>query len=189
MPPSDSDLTVTLQRWVAGDRDALEQLTPLVYPELRAIARSYLRRAGRRDSLQTTEVVNELFIRLLSLKPGQIYSRRHFYALSARIIRMALVDNFRHEAAERRGGDRDRVPLHDDLAWVNARGTDIIAFDAALADLERLDQELAELVSLRFVIGCTAVETAEVSKLSKATVDRKLRFARAWLRRRIDRTA
>jgi len=180
-----ADVTASLQKWVDGDEAALEQLTPVIYPELRSIARAYLRRAGRRDAIETTEVVSELFVRLLSLKPAPLQSRRHFYALSARIIRMALVDTYRHERAERRGGDRDRIPMHDELAWVDAGGADVLAFDLALRELEQLDPELAELVNLRFVLGCTAAEAADISGLSKATVDRKIRLARAWLRQHL----
>lgn len=185
-PQTDAlDVTLTLKRWAEGDASALEQLTPLIYPELRVLAKAYLRRRSRRDAFQTTEVVNELFLRLLSCKPAELHNRRHFYALSARILRMALVDHYRHESAERRGGHRERVPIHEDLAWVDASGIEVVALDVALDELECLDPELAELVNLRFILGCTSSETADISKLSKATVDRKVRLARAWLRQRL----
>jgi RNA polymerase sigma factor (TIGR02999 family) len=179
------DITVTLRQWIEGDSSALDRLTPAIYPELRTIARAFLRRAGRGDAMQTTEVVNELFVRLLAVRPAQLESRRHFYALSARIIRLALVDDYRRDHAERRGGHRDRVPLHDELSSVDAANGDILAFDIALTELEQLDPELAELASLRFVLGCTANEAAEIAKLSKASVDRKVKLARVWLRRRM----
>jgi RNA polymerase sigma factor (TIGR02999 family) len=179
------DITVTLQEWIDGDAGALDRLTPAIYPELRVIARAFLRRAGRHDALQTTEVVNELFVRLLAGRPEKLHNRRHFYALSARIIRLALVDDYRRDHAERRGGHRERVPLHEDLSSVDAANGDILAFDIALTELEQLDPELAELASLRFVLGCTATEAAEITKLSKATVDRKMKLARGWLRKRM----
>jgi RNA polymerase sigma factor (TIGR02999 family) len=178
-------ITITLQEWAGGDPSALDRLTPEIYPELQTLARAYLRQASRREALQTTEVVNELFVRLLTMRPAQLHSRRHFYALSARIIRMALVDNYRRQRAERRGGHRDRVPLHEDLSWVDAAGVEILSFDIALTELEQMDPELSELAGLRFVLGCTAAEAAELTKLSKATVDRKVKLARAWLRRRM----
>jgi RNA polymerase sigma factor (TIGR02999 family) len=179
------DITLTLKEWADGDATALDRLTPVIYPELQLLARAFLRRLARRDALQTTEVVNELFVRLLSARPAQLRSRRHFYALSARIVRMALVDNYRREKADRRGGHQERVPLHDELTWVEADGPGILTFDLAMTELERLDPELAELTNLRFLVGCTANEAADITKLSKATVDRRLRLARAWLRKRM----
>ena len=183
------DITVTLKEWMAGDPGALERLTPLIYPELQLLARAYLRRVPHRDALQTTEVVNELFVRLLAARPQELHGRRHFYALSARIIRLALVDTYRREHAERRGGGQARVPLHEELAWVEADGPAILAFDLAMNELEQMDPELAELTNLRCLVGCTSAETAEITKLSKATVDRKMKLARAWLRKRMGEPA
>lgn len=183
-----TDITLTLKEWTDGDPTALDRLAPAIYPELRTLARSYLRRSANRDVLQTTAVVNELFVRLLAARPTEFENRRHFYVLAARIIRMALVDNYRRMQAEQRGGDRERVPLHEELAWVAADDLEILAFDLAMGELERMDAELAELVNLRFVLGCTSGETAEVTGLSKATVDRRVRLARAWLKRRMDGT-
>jgi RNA polymerase sigma factor (TIGR02999 family) len=156
-----------------------------VYPHLSSIASAYLRRGGRPLTLQTTAVVNELFVKLLTNQPRRIEDRRHFYVLAARVIRMLLVDHYRQTHAERRGGDQQRVPLHEDLAWIDAAGDDMLAFDRALEELEQLDREQAELVSARFILGCTSSETAELLGLSKATVDRRIRWARAWLFQRI----
>ena len=183
------DITVTLKEWIDGDPGALERLTPLIYPELQLLARAYLRRVPHRDALQTTEVVNELFVRLLAARPQELHGRRHFYALSARIIRLALVDAYRRDHAERRGGGQARVPLHEELAWVEADGPAILAFDLAMNELEQMDPELAELTNLRCLVGCTSVEVAEITKLSKATVDRKMKLARAWLRKRMGEPA
>jgi len=183
------DITVTLKEWIDGDPGALERLTPLIYPELQLLARAYLRRVPHRDALQTTEVVNELFVRLLAARPQELHGRRHFYALSARIIRLALVDAYRRDHAERRGGGQARVPLHEELAWVEADGPAILAFDLAMNELEQMDPELAELTNLRCLVGCTSAETAEITKLSKATVDRKMKLARAWLRKRMGEPA
>jgi RNA polymerase sigma factor (TIGR02999 family) len=124
-------------------------------------------------------------VRLLAGRPGKLQNRRHFYALSARIIRLALVDDYRRDHAERRGGHRERVPLHEEMSSVDAANGDILGFDIALTELEQLDPELAELASLRFVLGCTATEAAEITKLSKATVDRRMKLARGWLRKRM----
>jgi RNA polymerase sigma factor (TIGR02999 family) len=180
-----ADITVLLNDWMDGDADALERLTPLVYPELHALARAYLRRSTRPLTLQTTAVVNELFVRLLTNRPQRLDGRRHFYVLAARIIRMALVDHYRQSRAGKRGGGHQRVPLHDELAWIDADSDELLAFDQALSELEHLDKTQADLFSLRFLIGCTAEEAATLTGHSKATVDRKVRYARAWLFRRL----
>lgn len=181
-----ADLTVLLDEWARGAPNALERLTPLVYPQLQTIARGYLRRGGYPDLLQTSDVVNELFVKLLSRTPQKLESRRHFYALCARMIRYSLVDHCRENLAEKRGGEFHRVPLHEELVWVDASGPEMIAFDRALAELEQLDPQQAELFSMRFLLGCTADEAADLSGLSKATVDRKVRLARIWLFQRLN---
>ena len=180
-----SDLTVLLEDWIRGKPGALEHLLPHVYPELHGLARACLRRGSRPITLQTTAVVNDLFVKLLTNRPKRIENRRHFYVLAARVIRMSLIDHYREKSADRRGGDRQRVPLHDELAWVDADSDDTIALDRALEELERLDPEQAELFSARFLLGCTAEEAGELTGLSKATVDRRVRMARAWLYRRL----
>jgi RNA polymerase sigma factor (TIGR02999 family) len=181
----DDDVTVILEAWAQGDASALDRLTPLVYPQLHGLARAYLRRGARALTLQTTAVVNELFIRLLASKPARLENRRHFYILAARIIRMALVDHYRQRAAEKRGGGRERVPLHDDIAWIDANSEDLLSFERAMTELEALDRQQADLFGLRFLVGCTAEETAELTGFSKASVDRKVRLARGWLYRRL----
>ena len=163
-----AELTLLLHEWARGTPGALEQLLPLIYPDLHSLASAFLRRGASPVTLQTTAVVNDLFVKLLSRRPRQIDNRRHFYVLAAR-----------------RGGGLQRVPLHDELAWVDAAGEDVVAFDRALAELERFDPEQAELVSARFLLGCTADETAQLTGLSKATVDRRVRLARGWLYRRL----
>ena len=183
--PSMPNVTVLLNDWVRGDVDALERLTPIVYPELHKLASACLRRGSRPVTLQTTAVVNELFLKLLASRPRRLESRRHFYVLAARIIRTALVDHYRQTQAEKRGGQQQRVPLHEDLAWVDANSAEVLSLERALSELEHLDREQADLFSLRFLLGCTAEETAELTQLSKATVDRKVRLARGWLFRRL----
>ena len=180
-----ADLTILLHAWMRGTPGALEQLLPLVYPDLHSLASAFLRRGASPVTLQTTAVVNELFIKLLSSRPKQLENRRHFYVLAARVIRLSLIDYYREQHAERRGGDLQRVPLHEELAWVDAASEDVIALDRALAELEQLDPVQAELLSTRFLLGCTSEETAELTGLSKATVDRRVRLARGWLYRRL----
>ncbi len=185
MGPDSSSVTVLLNDWVVGQPGALERLLPLVYPDLHGLARAYLRRGSRHVTLQTTAVVNDLFVKLLANRPKRLESRKHFYVLAARVIRMALVDHYRQNRAAKRGGHQQRVPLHEDLAWVDANSTDVLAFDLAMQELEQLDREQAEVFSMRFVLGCTADETAALTGLSKATVDRRVQLARGWLFRRL----
>lgn len=181
---ADADLTLILEDWARGDRSALDRLTPLVYPQLHALARSHLRRNGRAVTLQTTVVVNELFLKLLAKPPARLENRRHFFVLASKIIRLALIDSYRQSTAEKRG-PAGRVPLHEDLLWINAVSDEVVEFDRALNELEQLDAQQAELFSLRYLLGCTAEETAELTGQSKATVDRKVRLARAWLYQRV----
>ncbi len=178
-----------LDEWVRGDQNALDRLTPLVYPQLHSLASALLRRGGRPDSLETTVLVNELFLKLLARRPAKLESRRHFYALSAKMIRHALIDHCRQNLASKRGGHAQRVPLHEDLIWVDAAGPDMLGLGTAMAELERLDRQQAEIFDMRFVLGLTAEETAELTGLSKATVDRKIRTARAWLFQRLQADA
>lgn len=185
MDPRPRDVTQLLHDWGRGDASALDRLVPLVYPDLQGLAHAYLSRGASPVTLQTTAVVNDLFVKLLAKPPKQLESRRHFYALAARMIRTALVDHYRQFHASKRGGHSTRVPLHEELAWVDANGPEVIAFDRALAELEQLDREQADLFSMRFLLGCTAEETAELSGLSKATVDRRVRLARGWLFQRL----
>jgi RNA polymerase sigma factor (TIGR02999 family) len=179
------DVTTILDDWARGDVSALERLTPVVYPKLHDIARSYLRRGNRPLTLQTTAVVNELFVRLLARQPARFENRRHFYVLAARIIRMALVDHYRQQQADKRGGDQARVPLNDEIAWVDANSADMLMLGQAMSELEQLDPQQADLFGMRFLLGCSAEETAALSGLSKASVDRKVRLARGWLYQRL----
>lgn len=180
-----ANVTVLLNDWVRGDAGALERLLPSVYPDLHGLARSYLRRGNRSITLQTTAVVNDLFVKLLVNRPKRLENRKHFYMLAARVIRMALVDHYRETRADRRGGQQQRVPLHEDLAWVDANSADMLSFDFAMQELEQLDREQAQIFGMRFVLGCTADETAALMGLSKATVDRRVMLARGWLYRRL----
>ncbi len=184
MPP-DPNLTELLDDWVRGDRSALDRLTPLVYPQLRSLASAQLRNGNRAVGLQTTSVVNELFLKLLARRPARLENRQHFYALAARIIRSALVDHYRQLRAEKRGGELERIPLHEDLLWIDANSEAVLDFERAMAELEELDRQQADLFGMRFLLGCTAEEAAELAGLSKATVDRKVRVARAWLFQRM----
>jgi RNA polymerase sigma factor (TIGR02999 family) len=181
----DSEITVLLNQWGAGDRSALDRLAPLVYPQLRGLAASFLRRERSSHTLQATGLVNELFLKLLSRPEARLESRRHFYALAATLMRHALIDYARAAGSIKRGGGTVAVPLHDELPWLDAASPWVIDLDRALQELEALDPQQARMFEMRFLLGCTAEETAEILESSKATVDRKVRLARAWLYQRL----
>jgi len=187
--PADLDLTRLLDDWIRGDQSALARLTPFVYPQLHTLASSRLRNANRALPMQTTEIVNELFLKLLVRRPERLQSRQHFYALAAKIIRTALVDQYRLHRADKRGGGLSRVPLHEDLLWIDAASDELLDFEQAMQELESLDRQQADLFGMRFLLGCTAEEAAKLSGLSKATVDRKIKLARAWLFQRIKQSS
>jgi RNA polymerase sigma factor (TIGR02999 family) len=158
---------------------------PLVYPHLREVAAAYVRRERNPDVLQGTALVHELYLRLLNQKKAAWGDRRHFYTFTAKVMRMILIDHARGSQAQIRGGGRERVPLSDDLAWVNIGSPELLDLNRALDELSTLDAYKVQLVELRYFLGCTAEETASLMGVSKATVDRDLKFIKSWLYRRI----
>ena len=177
----DNDITTLLDDWGRGDRTALDRLAPLVYPQLRDLAAAHLRRERPGHTLQATSLVNELFLKLMARREAKFENRRHFYALAGKLMRLALIDHARTAKAHKRGSGAETVPLHDELSWVNAAGPEIIDLDRVLTALEQLDAEQAQMFEMRFLLGCTVEETAELLGTSKSNVDRKVRMARAWL--------
>lgn len=185
MQPDKGDITILLGRWKEGEATAFDELMPLVYPHLRQVAAAYVRRERNPDVLQGTALVHELYIRLLNQKKAAWEDRRHFYTFSARAMRLILIDHARETQAQSRGGGQERVPLSDDLAWVNIGGPEMLDLNRALDELGALDPNKVQMVELRYFLGCTAEETAELMQVSKATVDRELRFVKSWLYKRI----
>jgi len=174
------EITVLLRDWSAGDPAALDQLFELVYPQLRKIAGALFRGERPENLLQPTSVVNELFLKLIRQRSLRFEDREHFYSLSARLMRRVLVDHARSEGRQKR--DRGvSVPLHPNLAWIDAKSAEMMDLDRVLEELEQLDPRKCRMVELRFFLGFSAEETAELLSLSKATVDRDLRFVRGWL--------
>jgi RNA polymerase sigma factor (TIGR02999 family) len=169
-----------------GDDGALEELFPLVYDELRALAGRYMRREYQRQTLQTTALVHEAYLRLVPDRKLRWNDRAHFLALVGRAMRQILVERARARHAAKRGGaDARPVTLHDELLGKAERTVDLLALDEALARLAGLDSRQAELVELRFFGGLTVEEAAEVMNISPATVKRDWAFAQAWLRRQL----
>jgi RNA polymerase sigma factor (TIGR02999 family) len=185
MNTSPGEITVLLGRWNEGEPDALEQLIPLVYPHLREVAGAYIRRELRPGLMQATVLVHELYLRLLNQNKANLGDRAHFYTFSAKMMRLILIDHARETQAQRRGGAAEHIPLNDDIPWVGLDSPEIVELGIALDELQKIDPDKVKLVELRYFLGCTAEETAELANISKATVDRELKFVRSWLYQRL----
>jgi RNA polymerase sigma factor (TIGR02999 family) len=175
-------VTQLLERWSLGDQSALDELTPLVYNELRNVAEAYLRRERPDHTLQATALVNEAYLRLIGQKHGRWEGRKHFYGIAARLMRQVLVEHARKHKAEKRGGGRVAVTLDRDDEVANTPDVDILAVHEALERLARFDEQQARIVELRFFGGLSIEEAAETLGVGHATVEREWAMARAWLR-------
>jgi len=178
-------ITVLLDRWGRGDREALEELLPIVYDELRRLAAGYLRRESPDSTLQPTALVHEVYLRLVYQRRIEFHNRSHFFGAAAQIIRRVLVDRAREKQAAKRGGNADRVALDDALAVSVPVDIDMIALDTALSDLSGFDAQKAKVVELRYFVGLSIPETAEILGLSPTTIKREWSIARAWLYERL----
>ena len=181
---SGQEISLLLVRWRDGDAGALDALMPLVYGELRQLARAYLRRERSDHTLQATALVHELFIRFAAEPRAALNDRAHFFGVAAHVMRQILVAHARRRGAGKRGGDAARVPL-DDVADPRDGAADLLAIDEALARLAALDPLQARIVELRFFGGYTIEETAALVKRSHATVSREWELARMWLHREL----
>ena len=183
------EITRLLQGWRAGDREALDALLPIVYKELRQLAHFQLRRERPDHTLQSAALVNEVYVRLVGLRPPQWESRTHFFAIAAQQMRQILVDYARRHRASKRGGGEETISLVDTvmLSPPKSKGIDVAALDDALNALAQVDARKAQVVELRFFAGLNFDETAEVLKVSTVTVARDWTTARAWLHREMRR--
>jgi RNA polymerase sigma factor (TIGR02999 family) len=186
--PADSDVSALLRAWSAGDRDALQALTPIVYEELHRLARHYMRRERAGHSLQATALVNEAYMRLADYTRMQWQDRAHFFAVSAQVMRRILVDHARRHNVKR-GGGAQHVPLEDRVVIAPGEDaeTDLVALDEALIGLTRIDPRKAQIVEMRFFGGLTVEEIGEVLKVSTGTIKRDWRAAKAWLYQELTR--
>ncbi len=175
---SASDVTTLLRNWRSGDARALDELTPLIYDDLRRIAARYLRSERSGHTLQATALVNESFARLSESEPS-FNDRAHFFAIAARTMRHILTDYGRARRSQKRGGGIAPITLHEER--VSLPTTDIVDIDDALNKLAEIDERKADVLVLHFFGGMTYEETAEALSVSPATVDRDLRLAKAWL--------
>ncbi|HZS06793.1 MAG TPA: sigma-70 family RNA polymerase sigma factor [Blastocatellia bacterium] len=178
---SPRDVTELLHAWSRGDQAALDQLIPLVYEELRRLAKRHLAGEYRRHSLETTVLVNEAYLRLVGAHDVQWQDRAHFFAISARLMRQILVDFARSRRRLKREGAARQVTLDEALNVAEARGADLVALDDALQALAEIDPRKARIVELRFFGGLTNDEIAEVLGISPATIKREWQTAKVWL--------
>jgi RNA polymerase sigma factor (TIGR02999 family) len=181
-PAPCGEMSTLLRAWSNGDQSALEKLTPIVYDELRRLARRYMSRERTDHSLQTTALVNEAYLRLVDFKRMRWQNRAHFFAVSAQLMRRILVDHARRHNLKR-GAGVQHVSMEDTAVVGGDRAAEFVALDDALKALVRIDSRKAQVVELRFFGGLSVEETAEVLKVSPVTVMRDWSTARAWLYR------
>jgi RNA polymerase sigma-70 factor (ECF subfamily) len=186
---SAGEITQLLQGWRDGDRKALDALVPIVYKELHRIAHFQLRQERPDHTLQSAALVNEAYVRMVGLRPPHWESRSHFFAIAAQQMRQILVDYARRHRAGKRGGGEETLSLEDTTMLVSGKNkdVDVVALDDALNALAGIDARKAQVVELRFFGGLSFDETAEVLKVSAATVARDWTTARAWLHREMSR--
>lgn len=178
-----SQITQLLRQSRDGNREALDQLLPLVYQELRRIAGAYLRSQRPGHTLQATALLNEAYMKLAGAESHDWNSRTHFFATAAAIMRNILVDHARARQADKRGGGMEPVSLEVAMEQAAGKPADLIALDEALLALAKRDERKARILELRYFGGLSVEETAEVLGVSVATIGREARFATAWLRR------
>jgi RNA polymerase sigma factor (TIGR02999 family) len=181
-----TDVSRILSQLNAGDPVAAKALFPLVYDELRRMAASQMANERPGQTLQTTALVNEAYLRLAGKDGGaEFANRRHFFAAAAQAMRRILVDQARRKKSQKQGGDRARVEFDDAVAIAPAAREDLVALDQALTKLKDLDPSAAELVELRYFTGLTLPQIADMQQVSERTLQRNWSFARAWLHREI----
>ena len=182
------NVTKLLLDWGAGNRAALDALTPLVYDELRRLAGHYLRRERPDHTLQSTALVHEAYMRLIDQRNVRWQNRAQFFGLAAELIRRILVDHARAKQAAKRGGTAVKLTLDEALDASAGRDLDLVRLDDSLKALAEVDAQQGRIVELRYFAGLTIEETAEALDISPATVKRDWVVAKAWLRRQMDKT-
>ena len=175
------EVTLLLAEWAKGNQHALDELTPLVYRELRQLAGSYLRKERLGHTLQPTALVHEAYLRLVDQTKPNWQNRSHFYGVAARLMRQILVDYARRRRASKRAGSRAKVPLDQAVSFQQDSSQDLIALDTGLNALERIDPRKCKAVELRYFGGLSMEEIAQALEVSAVTVRRDLRMAEAWL--------
>ena len=188
-PVGKHEITRLLVEWSNGNRAALDELYPLVYEELRRLARRQMRRERAGHTLQTTALVNDAYLRLIDQTHVRWQNRAHFFAIAARMMRRILIDHARKQSYAKRGGGARPVPLEEAAQVSTAKAAELLALDEALHALAEIDPRRAEVVELRYFGGLTNEEVGEVLRVHPNTVVRDWNLARAWLRKELDGNA
>jgi RNA polymerase sigma factor (TIGR02999 family) len=186
---STHEITLLLQAWGSGDESALERLTPLVYNELHRLAHRYMAAEQPGQTLQTTALVHEVYLRLIDANAVNWQDRAHFYAICARLMRRILIDFARSRNYQKRGGHFPHIELEEAVTVSAVVGSELLAVDEALKELAKLDPRKSEVVELRFFGGLTVEESAAALKVSPETVMRDWKLAKAWLLRELSHEA
>ena len=179
------ELTLLIQAWRGGDLEQVNRIVEAAYPRLRKLADTFLRRESGVQTLQATALVHELYLVLRRQRKVQMERSEQFYAFAAYLTRLILRNRARDRSAQKRGSGAVRVPLSDDVWWVDAASDDMLDFNRALDELAVLDPRKVRLMDLTTFLGCSVEEAADLEKISRATAERDLRFTRAWLRDRL----
>jgi RNA polymerase sigma factor (TIGR02999 family) len=185
MPEQSHNITELLLSWSNGNGNALEELIPLVYPELKRLARRYVRRESPGHTLQTSALINEAYLRVVKQQGVNWQDRRHFFAVAAQVMRRILIDHARKHQRVKRGAGACHVSLDEGAVVGEERAAEFLALDAALKQLAEIDERKSRIVELRFFAGLTVEEVAELMNLSPITIKRDWRSARAWLQNEI----
>ena len=180
-------ISLLLIDWGKGDEYALEQLMPLVYDELRRMARNYMRRQPSEHTFQTTDLIHEAYLKIAGGEQRNWQSRSHFFGVAAKAMRHILVDYARSKHNQKRGGWQERVTLAENMRVTNESSEDIVALDEALNRLSVLDDRKVRVVEMKFFAGLNIAEIAEVLKVSPETVKRDWSFAQTWLLRELQK--
>ena len=178
-PPN--EVTQLLIDWSSGNQAALDRLIPMVDKELHRLAHHYMRRENAGHTLQTTALVNEVYLKLIDQRNVHWKNRAHFFALSAQLMRRILVDHARNRQYAKRGGGAQKITFDEALVISSERGGDLVALDEALSKLTSIDPRKGKVVELRFFGGLSVEETAEALQISAVTVMREWSMAKAWL--------
>jgi RNA polymerase sigma-70 factor, ECF subfamily len=185
MTPTSHEITQLLLAWSEGDKQALDRLVPLVYDELRRLAQNYMRKERAGQTLQTTALIHEAYLRLIDADRVQWRNRAHFFGIAARLMRQILVARARERGCQKRGGGAERVLLDEAMVIDERVDEDLVALDEALGELSQFDARMAQVVEMRFFGGLTEEEIAAALDVSTKTVRRDWRLARSWLRRKL----
>lgn len=182
---SSNNITELLIDWSKGNKEALEKLFPLVERELHRLAHGYMRRLNPGNTLQTTAVINETYLKLIDQNRVEWQNRAHFFGIAASMMRRFLLNYIRDNSRQKRGGDYKKVSFDESITVADKKSEEILALEEALNNLANFDERKARVVELRYFGGLSVAETAEVLQVSEVTVMRDWNFAKAWLARKI----